>query len=184
MASKQLAIPSERIEKAILLIRGQKVMLDKDLAELYGVETKQLKRAVRRNIHRFPSDFMFELTKGEYDSLRYQFGTLKRGQHTKYLPLAFTEQGVAMLSSVLNSRRAIETNILIMRAFVRLREMISTHKDLLRKVEEMEKKYDRQFQVVFEAIKQLMAEPEKPKKRIGFEVKEAAARYGETSKTK
>jgi hypothetical protein len=95
MASKQLAIPSERIEKAILLIRGQKVMLDKDLAELYGVETKQLKRAVRRNIHRFPSDFMFELTKGEYDSLRYQFGTLKRGQHSKYLPYAFTEQGVA-----------------------------------------------------------------------------------------
>jgi phage regulator Rha-like protein len=184
MASKQLPIPVERIEKAILLIRGQKVMLDKDLAELYGVETKQLKRAVRRNIHRFPSDFMFELTKDEYDSLRYQFGTLKRGQHTKYLSLAFTEQGVAMLSSVLNSRRAIEINILIMRAFVKLREMISTHKDLLRKVEEMERKYDRQFQVVFEAIKQLMAEPEKPKKRIGFEVKEAAARYGRIARKK
>jgi hypothetical protein len=166
MASKQLPIPVERIEKAILLIRGQKVMLDKDLAELYGVETKQLKRAVRRNIHRFPSDFMFELTKDEYDSLRYQFGTLKRGQHTKYLSLAFTEQGVAMLSSVLNSDRAVEVNIVIMRAFVRLREMISTHRDLLRKLEEMEKKYDEQFRVVFEAIRQLMTPPEKPRKRI------------------
>jgi hypothetical protein len=136
------------------------------------------------HIHGFPSDFMFELSKDEYDSLRYQFGTLKRGQHTKYLPLAFTEQGVAMLSSVLNSRRAIEINILIMRAFVRLRDMVSTHKDLLRKVEEMERKYDRQFQVVFEAMKQLMAEPEKPRKKIGFEVKEAAARYGRIARKK
>ena len=177
MASKNLPIPVERIEKAILLIRGEKVILDRTLAELYGVETKQLKRAVRRNIKRFPSDFMFELTKEEYDSLRYQFGTLKRGQHSKYMPLAFTEQGVAMLSSVLNSRRAIEVNILIMRAFVRLRWMISSHKELLRKLEDMERKYDEQFRVIFEAIRQLMTPPEPPRSKIGFEAKEAAAAY-------
>jgi hypothetical protein len=178
MTSKQLPIPVERIEKAILLIRGEKVILDRTLAELYGVETKQLNRAVRRNIRRFPSDFMFELTKKEFESLRYQFGTLKRGEHSKYLPLAFTEQGVAMLSSVLNSNRAIEVNILIMRAFVRLRGMISSHKELLLKLEDMEKKYDEQFRVVFEAIRQLMTPPEPARKKIGFEAKEAAALYG------
>jgi hypothetical protein len=182
MASKELPIPVERIEQAILLIRGAKVILDRTLAELYGVETKQLKRAVRRNINRFPPDFMFELTKEEYQSLRYQFGTLKRGEHSKYLPLAFTEQGVAMLSSVLNSSRAIEVNILIMRAFVRLRGMISSYKELLRKLEDMEKKYDEQFRVVFEAIRQLMTPPDPPRKRIGFEAKEAAAPYGKGAK--
>jgi hypothetical protein len=130
------------------VICDEKVILDRTLAELYGVETKQLKRAVRRNIRRFPSDFMFELTKEEYDSLRYQFGTLKRGKHSKYMPLAFTEQGVAMLSSVLNSNRAIEVNILIMRAFVRLRGMMSAHKELLLKLEEMEMKYDEQVNLV------------------------------------
>ncbi|MDP3029019.1 MAG: ORF6N domain-containing protein [Deltaproteobacteria bacterium] len=161
-------VPIEVIERQIIIIRSEKAMLDRDLAELYGVETKQLKRAVRRNIDRFPPDFMFELTKEEHDALRHQFGTLKRGEHAKYLPIAFTEQGVAMLSSVLNSKRAIEVNILIMRAFVQLRQMISSHKDLLRKVEEIEKKYDEQFQVVFEAIKQLMIPMEKPKRRIGF----------------
>ena len=184
MTAKTISIPDERIEKTILLIRGQRVMLDRTLAELYGVETKQLKRAVRRNIHRFPSDFMFELTKEEYDSIRYQFGTLKRGEHSKYLPLAFTEQGVAMLSSVLNSRRAIEVNTLIMRAFVRLRGMISSHKELLLKLEEMEKKYDEQFRVVFEAIHQLMTPPDRPRKKIGFEVKESAGRYGKEGKRK
>jgi len=178
MTSKKMHIPAERIEEAILLIRGEKVILDRTLAELYGVETKQLKRAVRRNVRRFPSDFMFELTKEEYESLRYQFGTLKRGEHSKYLPLAFTEQGVAMLSSVLNSNRAIEVNILIMRAFVRLRGMISSHKELLRKLEDMEMKYDEQFRVVFEAIRQLMTPPEPPRKKIGFEAKEAADSYG------
>jgi hypothetical protein len=183
MPSKQLAIPAERIEKAILLIRDEKVILDRTLAELYGVETKHLKRAVRRNIRRFPSDFMFELTKEEYESLRYQFGTLKRGEHSKYLPLAFTEQGVAMLSSVLNSNRAIEVNILIMRAFVRLRGMISSHKELLRKLEDMEKKYDEQFGVVFEAIRQLMKPPEQERKKIGF-VNEPAARYRKEAKKK
>jgi hypothetical protein len=129
----------EAIQKRILIIRRQKVMIDRDLAELYGIETKQLKRAVRRNRKRFPEDFMFELTRDEYDDLRRQFGALKRGEHSKYLPMAFTEQGVAMLSSVLNSRRAIEMNVLIMRAFVQLRQMVSSHRELLRKVEEMDK---------------------------------------------
>ena len=178
MTSKKLPIPVERIEKAILLIRGQKVILDRDLAVLYGVTTGNFNKAVRRNLDRFPSDFMFQLEKEEYESLRFQFGILKRGQHSKYLPLAFTEQGVAMLSSVLNSNRAIEVNILIMRAFVRLRGMISSHKELMRKLEDMEKKYDEQFRVVFEAIRQLIIPPEKERKRIGFEVNEAAARYG------
>jgi len=167
----------EVIHRRIMDIRGDRVMLDHNLAALYGVETKQLKRAVRRNIHRFPPDFMFELTREEYNSLRSQIGTIKRGEHSKYFPMAFTEQGVAMLSSVLNSRRGIEVNILIMRAFVRLRQMVAPRKDLLRKIEEMERKYDRQFQVVFEAIKRLMATPDKAPKKIGFQLKEKRASY-------
>jgi phage regulator Rha-like protein len=157
-------VPIELIASKIVLVRGEKVLIDHDLAEMYGVETKQLKRAVRRNINRFPEDFMFQLTKEEYRSLRSQFGTLKRGTHSKYPPMAFTEQGVAMLSSVLNSDRAIEVNIAIMRAFVKLREMMATHEDLKQKIESMEKKYDEQFRIVFEAIKQLLAEDDKPKK--------------------
>jgi len=161
-------MPVEIIERKIYMIRGHKVLLDSDLAELYGVEVKQLKRQVRRNINRFPEDFMFQLQKEEYESLRGHFGTLKRGEHAKYLPYAFTEQGVAMLSSVLNSDRAIEVNIQIMRAFVKLREMLSTNKDLARKLADMEKKYDAQFKVVFDAIRQLMS-PIVPKKgKIGF----------------
>jgi phage regulator Rha-like protein len=136
----ELVVPVEMIERKIYFVRGHKVMLDSDLAELYGVEVKQLKRQVRRNINRFPEDFMFQLQKEEYESLRSHFGTLKRGEHAKYLPYAFTEQGVAMLSSVLNSDRAIEVNVQIMRAFVKLREMLSTHKDLARKLADMEKK--------------------------------------------
>ena len=170
-------IPVEIIERKIYLIRNHKVLLDGELAELYGVEVKRLKRQVKRNITRFPEDFMFELRKEEYDSLRSHFGTLKRGEHTKYLPYAFTEQGVAMLSSVLNSERAIHVNIAIMRAFVKLREMLATHKDLARKLEEMEKKYDAQFKVVFDAIRQLMATPEPKKKKIGFVVRERSAQY-------
>ena len=158
-------------------------MLDRDLAELYGVETKQLKRAVRRNIDRFPVDFMFELTKEEFRNLRSRFGTSSWGG-TRYKSMAFTEQGIAMLSSVLNSKRAIEVNILIMRAFVKLREMVSSHKDLLHKVEEMETKYDRQFRVVFDAIKQLIDTETKPKKKIGFEVKERKAKYAKKGKKK
>jgi hypothetical protein len=183
MASKQSPIPVEMSEKAILVVRGQKVMLDSALAELYGVETKQLKRAVRRNIKRFPPDFMFELTLKEFDDLRCQFDTSNWGG-VRYKPMAFTEQGVAMLSSVLNSKRAIEVNILIMRAFVRLREMISSHKELLRKLDEMEMKYDEQFRVVFEAMRQLMAPLERERKKIGFEVKEQAGGYGKGAKRK
>jgi hypothetical protein len=167
-------IPNERIERAILLIRGQKVMLDRDLAELYDVPTKVLNQAVKRNAERFPGDFMFQLREEEMDVvLRSQFVTSKGGRGgRRYLPYAFTEQGVAMLSSVLNSDRAIEVNIAIMRAFVRLREIMATHKDLARKLEELEKKlgqHDEKFQIVFEAIRQLMAPPEPAKKgRIGF----------------
>ena len=178
MTSKRLPIPAERIEKAILLVRGQKVMLDRDLAELYGVTTGNLNKAVKRNLDRFPPDFMFQLKQEEYESLRFQFGILKKGQHSKYLPYAFTEQGVAMLSSVLRSKRAVHANIEIMRAFVRLRQFLSAHKELKQKLEEMEMKYDEQFQVVFEAIRQLMTPPDPPRKRIGFEAKEAAAPYG------
>jgi hypothetical protein len=166
MASKQLPIPGERIEKAILLIRGQKVILDRDLAELYGVTTGNLNKAVKRNLDRFPPDFMFQLKQEEYESLRFQFGILKKGQHSKYLPYAFTEQGVAMLSSVLRSKRAVHVNIEIMRAFMRLRQFLSAHKELEQKLEEMEMKYDEQFQVVFEAIRQLMTTPEPPRKKI------------------
>lgn len=163
-------IPSEIVKDMIFFIRGQKVMLDYDLASLYGVETKQLKRAVKRNIGRFPEDFLFELTKEENDSLRCQFGTLKRGQHAKYLPYAFTEQGIAMLSSVLNSERAIQVNIAIMRTFTQLRQLLETHKELKLKIEDMEKKYDKQFQIVFAALKELLDEPKEDTKKlpIGF----------------
>lgn len=171
-------VPVERIEKSIYLIRAQKVLLDRDLAELYEVETAQLKRAVRRNIDRFPKDFMFELTKQELEDWRCQFGTsssVKMG--LRHRPMAFTEQGVAMLSSILRSKRAVQVNIEIMRAFVRLREMLSSHKDLERKLAALENKYDEQFKVVFDAIRALMKETEKPRKRIGFEVKEPKRRY-------
>jgi hypothetical protein len=161
-------IPAEQIEQKILLIRGQKVMLDADLANLYCVDVKQLKRQVRRNRDRFPEDFMFELSAEEYAALRRQFGTLKRGEHSKYPPYAFTEQGVAMLSSVLRSKRAVQVNVMIMRAFVRLRQMIASNKDLARRLAELEKKYDAQFKVVFDAIRHLMEpQPSRPR-RIGF----------------
>ena len=162
-------IPAERIERSILLIRGQKVMLDGDLAALYGVETKYLVRAVKRNISRFPSDFMVQLTKEEFENLRFHFGTSSHWGGRRYLPYAFTEQGVAMLSSVLGSHRAIQVNIEIMRAFVRLRQMIASHVELARKFDALEKKYDAQFKVVFDAIRQLMTPPEPKKRRpIGF----------------
>ena len=184
MTKKGAVVPAERVEKAILLVRGQKVILDADLAQLYGVETKQLKRAVRRNISRFPEDFMFQLTKEELDNLRSHFGTSSWGG-TRYLPLAFTEQGVAMLSSVLNSERAIEVNIAIMRAFVKLREMVSTHKKLASKLSELERKiesHDESIQTIFEAIRQLMIQPEKPGRKIGFGVKGKRAAYGKRRK--
>ena len=157
-------MPQERIESKILLIRGKKVMLDRDLAKLYEVTTGNLNKAVKRNIMRFPEDFMFQLTKDEDAALRFQFGSLKRGQHPKYLPYVFTEQGVAMLSSVLNSERAIMVNIEIIRTFTKLRKILATHKELREKIEVMEARYDYQFKAVFELIEQLMAPPEKPKK--------------------
>lgn len=163
-------VPVEIIEKKILLIRGEKVMLDSDLAGLYEVSVKVLNQAVKRNIGRFPEDFMFQLTKEENESLRSQFVTLKkgRGEHRKYLPCVFTEQGVAMLSSVLNSERAVKVNIEIMRAFVKLRQLLSSNAELARKLEALEKKYDAQFKIVFDAIRELMTPPEKNKRKIGF----------------
>jgi len=161
-------IATERIEKCILLLRGQKVILDKDLAALYGVSTKNLNKAVSRNLDRFPADFMFQMDLQEVINLKFQFGTSSWGG-TRKLPRAFTEQGVAMLSSVLNSKRAVQVNIEIMRAFVKLRELLASHKDLALKLAEMEKKYDSQFKVVFDAIRELMTPIEPPSKpRIGF----------------
>ena len=172
---KEITVSTQKITAKIYLIRGQKVMLDRDLAELYEVETKQLKRAVRRNIDRFPADFMFELTKAELENWRSQFGTSSWGG-VRYKPMAFTEQGVAMLSSVLRSKRAVQVNIQIMRAFIQLRQMYISHGDLKRKIASMERKYDENFRIVFEALKQLIEEDEKPKKKIGY-VKEKQANY-------
>ncbi|VAX15804.1 Putative DNA-binding protein [hydrothermal vent metagenome] len=162
-------IPSENIETKIYLIRGNKVMMDSDLALLYEIPTKRLLEQVRRNVERFPEDFMLQLTKEEYDFLRSQIATSKKGSGgRRYLPYAFTEQGVAMLSSVLKSKRAIEVNIAIMRAFVKLRKMLASNDELKRKLAAMERKYDSQFKVVFDAIKQLMTDDIKPKRKIGF----------------
>jgi hypothetical protein len=180
MSRKAEVIQSERIEALILLIRGHRVMLDSDLALLYGVPVKRLNEQVRRNIRRFPGDFMIRLTAEEYEALRSQFATLKvaRGTHRKYLPYAFTEQGVAMLSGVLRSQRAIDVNVEIMRTFVRLRQMLASNAQLARKLDALEKKYDTQFKVVFDAIRQLMAPPHRPDKRkIGFLVEEKALPY-------
>lgn len=171
-------VPIEVIEKKILLIDGRKVILDKDLAGLYGVSTGNLNKAVNRNKERFPEDFMVQLSLEEFKNLKFHFGTSNWGG-TRKPPRAFTEQGIAMLSSVLNSQRAIQVNIEIMRTFVKLREMISTHKDLVRRLSELEKKYDGQFQIVFEAIRQLMEIEEKPKKKIGY-VRESRAVYQAT----
>jgi len=161
-------VPVERIDRSILLIRGRQVMLDADLAKLYEVETKVLNQAVKRNIERFPNDFMFQLSEEEFDFLRSQSVTSSQWGGRRYPPYAFTEQGVAMLSSVLRSRRAVLVNIEIMRAFVRLRQILSSHAELARKLNELEKRYDTQFKVVFEKIKKLMTPPELKRKRIGF----------------
>ena len=189
--NKLRVIPSERVVSKIFLIRSKKVMLDKDLADLYGVETKVLNQAVKRNLERFPADFMFQLNKQEAEiwksqieisnlrhqigtsSLRSQIVTLKngRGQHIKYLPYVFTEQGVAMLSSVLNSKRAIQVNIQIIRTFTQLRELLMTNKELRIKIENMEKKYDTKLKRVFDVLKQLLMQENKPKNQIGFRVK-------------
>jgi len=167
-------VARERIEHRILWIRDQKVILDRDLAELYGVSTKALKQAVRRNAQRFPSDFMFVLTPQEFTALRSHFVTSNRDLRggARYAPMAFTEQGVAMLSSVLKSQRAIEVNIAVMRTFVRLRRFLQDHAELAKKVDDLEKKYDSQFRVVFDAIRALMAPPARKTKRLGFHTEE------------
>ena len=175
-------VPIEIIEKRIFFIRGHKVMLDNDLAELYDVETFNLNKAVKRNIDRFPSDFMFQITRDEMESLKFQFGISKtsgRGGR-RYLPYAFTEQGVAMLSGILNSQRAVHVNIAIMRTFVKLRELLVTHKDLAHKLEELERKierHDEEISSIFQAIRQLMTPPATPKRKIGFTLKEKQAVY-------
>jgi hypothetical protein len=177
-----IILKPENVAQLVFFVRGEKVMLDVDLAKLYGVATKALNQAVKRNSQRFPLDFMFQLTKTEHENMRSQIVTtsqrktlsrsqnvtLKRGQNVKYLPYAFTEQGVAMLSSVLRSERAVAVNIAIMRTFVQLRRLMDSNADLARKIENLEKKYDEKFATVFAAIKQLIAPPAPAKKRIGF----------------
>jgi len=172
-------LPSARIQQAIIIVRGQRVILDRDLAELYQVETRTLKQAVRRNAARFPEDFMFILTAKEFKNWRSQFVISNSDRMgLRHPPMAFTEQGVAMLSSVLNSERAIRVNIAIIRAFVQLRLILASHEDLARKLSELEKKYDAQFKVVFDAIRQLMTSPEPPRKEIGFKIREPRGKYG------
>jgi len=166
-------IPREAIEQKIFLIKGHKVMLDRDLARLYGVETKYLKRQIRRNLDRFPSDFMFQLSQEEFENWRCQFGTSNSADKMglRYAPYAFTEHGILMLSSVLNSKRAIQTNIAIMRVFVRLREILLTHKDLALQLEKLKhavEEHGRQIHAIFEIIGRIMAVEEKPKRKIGF----------------
>ena len=173
-------IPVDLLARTILVLRGQKVLLDFDLARLYGVSTKVLNQAVKRNADRFPEDFMFQLTTKEAESLRSQFVTLKRGQNIKYRPYAFTEQGVAMLSSVLRSERAVKVNIAIMRAFVQLREALETNSALARKFAELEQrvgKHDEEIGAIIDAIRQLMAPPVKTKREIGFHARETSPRY-------
>ena len=166
-----VSIPHERIERKIYFIRGRKVMLDRDLAALYGVETKVLNQAVKRNLRRFPSDFMFRLTQAEKEKVVTFCDHLKVLKFSPQLPNAFTQEGIAMLSSVLNSDRAIDVNIAIMRTFVKLREVLAAHKELAQKFRELEHRvgrHDEKIQDIFEAIRQLMSPPEKPKGRIGF----------------
>lgn len=175
-------VATYKIDEKIYLLRGHKVMLDSDLASLYGVELRVLNQAAQRNLERFPPDFMFRISKEEHKVLRSQIVILEkgRGRYSKYLPCVFTEQGVAMLSGVLHSKRAIRANIEIMRAFVRLRQVLSLHKDLARKLETLEKTvagHEENFRAVFEAIRELMKAPEKPTRRIGFTAEERRARY-------
>ena len=165
-------IPLERIERSILLIRGEKVMLDADLAEIYGVPTKRLNEQVRRNPGRFPPDFMFQLTDAEAKTLRSQFATSNAGRGgRRYRPFAFTEHGALMLANVLNSERAAQTSVQVVRAFVRLRQLLATNAGLSRQFAALEKKYDAQFKIVFDAIRQLMTPPEPKRREIGFHVK-------------
>ncbi len=168
MKSKLAIIQLGRIEKRILILRSQRVMLSTDLAKLYGVAPRVFVQAVKRNIERFPGDFMFQLTKQGLNNLKSQFVTSSWGGIRRAMPYAFTEQDVAMLSSVLRSKRAMMVNIGIMRAFIKLREMLASHRDMARNLAEMEKRYDAQFKVVFDAIRMLMEPARKPRRRIGF----------------
>lgn len=178
-------VPVEIITNKIYLIRGAKVMLDRDLAELYGVGTKVLKQAVRRNIKRFPDDFMFEMTQTEFANWRSQFVTSKSDKiGLRYKPMVFTEQGVAMLSSVLKSDRAIQVNIQIVRVFTKLRQVVLDNEDLSKELEQMRKQTDERFQIVFETLDQLLSPENKPKKKIGFTVKEKLTAYGKKAKKK
>jgi hypothetical protein len=173
-------IPIERIAQAIFVIRRQKVMLSQDLAALYGVAVKALNQAVKRHAARFPADFVFQLTSEEFDNLKSQIVTSSWGGMRRALPYAFTEQGVAMLSSVLNSERAVKVNVTIMRAFVKLRETLETNRELARKFAELEKcvgKHDEKIDAILEAIRQLMAPPKEPRREIGFHVREKVPRY-------
>jgi len=170
MAGNLVIIPSERIVSKIYIIRGRKVMLDKDLSELYGVKTKELNLAVKRNIKRFPGDFMFQLGKEEFKNLRLQIETSSWGG-TRYQPFVFTEQGVAMLASVLNSDRAINVNIQIIRTFVKIRELLATNEALQKKIMEMERKYDDKIREIFDTIGYLLDDKVKSKKEIGFKIK-------------
>jgi phage regulator Rha-like protein len=169
MKSNSAIIPSERIEHAILLIRGEKVMLDSDLAKLYGVPVKTLLQSVKRNRERFPDDFMYQLTAKEFTVLKSQIVTSKIGRGgRRSAPYAFTENGVAMLSSVLRSKRAVAVNIEIMRTFTRMRQLLASHTELARRLDDLEKKYDKQFSVVFDAIRQLMTPPTKGHREMGY----------------
>ncbi len=173
-------IPVARITRLILFLRKQKVMLDSDLASLYGVTTGNLNKAVKRNAQRFPSDFMFQLTAKEAEDLIFQIGRSKKRGGRRHRPYAFTEQGVAMLSSVLNSERAIAINVAIMRTFVRLRQMLDSNHELAQKFSELEQrvgKHDEDIAAILEAIRQLVVPPEKPRREIGFHVREKAPRY-------
>lgn len=175
MKKQELSTGSIDVEDRILFVRGHKVMVDSDLAELYGVPTKALNQAVQRNLERFPEDFMFQISEVETESLRSQVVTLKtkRGQHRKYSPFVFTEQGVAMLSSVLRSSRAIQVNISIMRTFTKIRSLLLSHEDLIRRLNKLESEYDENFRVVFKAISNLLNTPEKPRKKIGFSAEDS-----------
>ncbi|MCD6265948.1 MAG: ORF6N domain-containing protein [Deltaproteobacteria bacterium] len=184
---KRSLIPIERVKETIFFIRGQKVILDADLARLYGTTTKRLNEQVKRNRERFPEDFMFQLTKEEKAEVVANCDHLSTLKYSPALPRAFTEHGAIMAATVLNTQRAIEASIFIVRAFVALREMVATQKELARKLSDLEqhlKDHDQQIQAIFEAIRQLMSPPERSRKKIGFEVKESAAAYRKRAKKK
>jgi hypothetical protein len=182
MANDKSIVPYERINRSILVIRGQRVMLDADLATLFNVPTKALNQAVKRNFGRFPKDFMFQLTTAEKAEVVTVCDHLQQLKFSRTLPYAFTEHGAVMLANVLNSSTAVNVSIQIVRAFIKLREAVASHRSLARRMDQLEEKYDSQFKIVFGAIRQLMTPPEPKKRKIGFLVRERAARYGKARK--